>query len=235
MLSIVVPAHNEESVLAATLRALCDAVAALGEPFELIVVDDSSTDRTPEIARAFGATVVPVRLRHIGATRNAGARIAKGDVVIFVDADTIVPAAALRAVRAALDAGAVGGGAGVRADRAEPWWGPAVIATIAWLMRRLRLAAGCFLFARREVFERVGGFDERFLVSEEIHLSRALKKHGPFVIVRDAVITSGRKGRLMPARAVLRQFFVVLWPPSLKKRDRLPFWYGGEREHDEGS
>ena len=72
MLSVVVPAHNEARLLPATLQAIHAAAAAAGVPYELIVVDDASTDGTAEVARAHGALVVAVGLRQIAAVRNAG-------------------------------------------------------------------------------------------------------------------------------------------------------------------
>ena len=232
MISIIIPAYNEETLLAATLRAARDAADPLGDPYEIIVVDDGSTDRTAEIAREHGARVVSVHLRQIGAARNAGAQAAAGDLFIFIDADTIVPADVLRAAVAAVTAGAVGGGAGARQDSNDPRWGPAVFAFAAWLMRTAGWAAGCFMFVRADVFRLVGGFDERYFASEEIHLSRSVKTHGRFVILRDKVITSGRKGRLFTGRQVFAQFAMALWPGTLKRRDRLGIWYGGDREKD---
>lgn len=228
--SLIVPAYNEEFLLPATLRALIDAVAVVGLPAEVIVVDDGSTDRTAEIARDLGARVVSVKLRHIAGARNAGGRAAAGDVLIFVDADTIVPPDVLRDAVAAIEAGAVGGGAGVRYREGEVRWAAAVTAIIIWLMRRTKWAAGCFVFVRRDVFDRVGGFDERYFASEEIHFSRAVKKHGRFVMLRGDVVTSGRKARFFSARSVFMQFLVMLWPGSLKRRERLGFWYDGQRE-----
>ena len=228
--SIVVPAYNEEYLLGPTLASLNDAASALGNPIELIVVDDGSTDQTAEIARAMGARVVPVRLRHIAAARNAGGRAAVGDMLIFVDADTIVPLELLRQAVNAYEAGAVGGGAGVRYDVGDPRWAVIVTAIIIWIMRRAKWAAGCFVFVGRNVFDRVGGFDERYFASEEIHFSRAVKKHGRFVILNGTVVTSARKARLFSARAVFLQFLAMLWPGSLKRRDRLGFWYDGQRE-----
>jgi glycosyltransferase involved in cell wall biosynthesis len=229
-LSIVIPAYNEELLLPASLRALKDAVAALNLPAEIIVVDDGSTDRTAEVARGFAARVVPVALRHIAGARNAGGRAASGDLLIFVDADTIVPADVLGDAVKAYEAGAVGGGAGVRYAVNDPRWAAVVTAVIIWVMRRTKWAAGCFVFARKDVFDRVGGFDERYFASEEIHFSRAVKKHGRFVMLDGAVITSARKARLFSARAVFVQFLAMLWPGALKRRDRLGFWYDGQRE-----
>jgi glycosyltransferase involved in cell wall biosynthesis len=230
VISIIIPAYNEEALLVPTLRAVRESADATGVPYEVIVVDDGSTDRTAEIAKAGGARVVSVNLRQIGAARNAGAKVAAGDLLIFVDADTLVSAGVLRAAVAAVDAGAVGGGSAAQTDSNDPWWGPPAMVLASWLMRTARWAAGCFLFVRADVFRAVGGFDEQYFASEEIHLSRAVKKHGRFVILRELVTTSGRKGRLFTTRQFVWQFARALWPPTLKRRDRLEIWYGGERE-----
>lgn len=230
MISFVVPAYNEAALLGETLDTLRASAAPLGEPFEIIVADDGSTDETAAIARGHGALVVTIHVRQIGAARNAGARVATGDVLIFVDADTLVPPEVLVRAAAALRTGAVGGGAGVRADSNDPRWGPPAMAVVSWILRLAGWAAGCFIFVRRDVFERVGGFDERYFASEEIHLSRAVKKHGRFVILRERVITSGRKGRMFSAFQTFRQFASAIRPSTLRRRDRLGMWYGGQRE-----
>jgi glycosyltransferase involved in cell wall biosynthesis len=233
VISIVVPAYNEEALLAATLTHLRAAAGALGEPYEVIVVDDGSTDRTAAIAVAHGARLVSVNVRQIGAARNAGAKMASGELLVFVDADTLVPPEVLRGAVAAFRAGAVGGGSGARQDSNDPPWGPAVFGFAAWLIRTAGWAAGCFMFVSTDVFRRVGGFDKRYFAGEEIHLSRLVKKHGRFVILRERVITSGRKGRLFTGWQVFAQFARALWPGTLKRRDRLGIWYGGEREKDD--
>lgn len=230
VLSFVIPAHNEEALLGDTLRTLAASAATLREAHEIIVVDDDSTDRTATIAHEFGARVVRVRLRHIAAARNAGAREAQGDILVFIDADTLVPASVLAAAVRTIRDGAVGGGAMPLMDSDRPRWAAWTVTIVVSVLRTARWAAGCFVFARRDAFERVGGFDERYFASEEIHLSRALKKHGRFVIVDERVITSARKARQFSAAQTLRQFLRALWPGTLKRRERLPFWYGGRRD-----
>ena len=72
MISFIVPAYNEELLLPATLSALEAAAHALGEPSEIVVVDDASTDRTAAVAEEHGARVIQVNHRQIAATRNSG-------------------------------------------------------------------------------------------------------------------------------------------------------------------
>ena len=232
MISFVVPAHNEEALVGDSLRALMDAATAAGEPFEVVVVDDASTDRTAEIATAAGANVVRVDLRQIAAVRNAGARAATGQWLIFVDADTLVPAATIRQTIAALREGAVGGGAAVTLEPGSPWWLCFMMAAVVWGFRRIRWAAGCYLFARRADFEAVGGFDEAYYASEEVHLSRALKRRGRFVIVDHPVVTSARKARLFGPREFARVIVRVarLGTRAVKRREGLELWYDGQRE-----
>src|SRR5258708_20294880 len=120
LISFVIPAWNEESVSGPTLEAVSVATRHLTVPSEVIVADDSSTDRTAEIARQHGARVVSVQHRQISATRNAGARAAQGDLLIFIDADTIVNQEVVCAAVAAVRAGAVGGGCPIRFTRNIP-------------------------------------------------------------------------------------------------------------------
>src|SRR5258708_19378033 len=105
MISFIVPAYNEERLLGSTLDALHAAGHAAGELYELIVVDDASTDRTAIIAQRHGALLVSVAHRQIAATRNSGARKANGDLFIFVDADTIVNEAVVPSPVEALHSG----------------------------------------------------------------------------------------------------------------------------------
>jgi GT2 family glycosyltransferase len=223
VLSLIIPAHNEEALLGATLDALGEA--ARGLDAELIVVDDGSTDGTAAIARARGALVVEVQARQIAAARNAGARVARGRLLVFVDADTIVPAAVLADAVAAWRAGAVGGGAGAVFEPGAPPWAHRGIRFAGWVLRRARWAAGCFFFADRDAFQRSGGFDERYFASEEIHLSRALKRLGRFVILPGAVQTSARKSEQYSFAHTVWLMVRLARPGSLRSRKGLDFWY----------
>ena len=232
MISFIVPAYNEERLLGATLAALDAAGRALGERYEVIVVDDASTDGTAMIAQRHGARVVTVAHRQIAATRNSGAREANGDVFIFVDADTIVDEAVVRAAVRAIRDGAVGGGAAVEFDGDLPLYARLFVPLFVRLFRAARLAAGCFLFCTRSAFVAVGGFDEAFFGAEELVLSRALKRCGKFVVLRQPVVTSGRKLRTHSAREVLVVMgrLVLRGPQAVKQRQGMELWYDQRRE-----
>jgi glycosyltransferase involved in cell wall biosynthesis len=231
VLSFVVPAYNEERYLGATLDAIHASARELGIEYEIVVADDGSTDATAAIAAAAGARVVPVQHRQIARARNSGAGSARGDRLVFVDADTRVNALLLRAAMAALDAGAVGGGAhAVFADEA-PRWAHRLIRGVVGFMARLRWAAGCFIFVRRDAFEAVGGFDERHFAGEEIILSMALKRRGAFVILDEQVVTSPRKlmGRGPWETTWLILKLLARGMSGVRSRNNTQFWYDGRR------
>lgn len=232
MISFIVPAYNEEVLIGRTLDALDRAAQSIGEPFEIVVADDASSDRTAAIAEARGARLVRVNLRQIGATRNAGAHEAIGDKLIFVDADTVVSNEVVRTAIEAMNQGAAGGGSAVLFDGRLPHYAELVHPALVRFFRAAGLACGCFLFCTRRAFEAAGGFDEKLFASEEIAMSRALKRQGPFVVLRESVTTSGRKLRMYSGKQVLRIFagLLLAGPKALRRRDGLEVWYGGARE-----
>lgn len=235
MISFIVPAYDEERHLPRTLRAIGEASRGLDEESEVIVVDDDSADGTARVAAAAGARVVAVRHRQIAATRNAGGRAARGDLLLFVDADTTVTGAAVRGAVAALRRGAAGGGSAFRFDGRVPLYGRLLEAAGVRLYRALGLASGCFLFCTRAAFDATGGFDERLYGGEEAAFSRALRRQGRFVVLREAVTTSGRKLRAHPAREVLPLLarLALSGPRSLRRRAGLELWYGPRRPDPE--
>ena len=235
MISFIIPAHNEERLLPGTLRALDEAVRPIALAHEILVVDDSSTDRTGAIALEHGARVIPVRHRQIAATRNAGAREARGEMLVFVDADTIVSEPVVRAaVRAMLD-GAAGGGSAFRFGGRVPLYGRVMQALAVPLYRAAGLASGCFLFCTREAFRATGGFDEGMFGAEEAAMSRALRRQGRFVVLRESVTTSGRKLRAHSGREVLGTMarLALTGGRSIRRREGLEIWYGERRPDPE--
>jgi glycosyltransferase involved in cell wall biosynthesis len=235
MISFIVPAYNEEALIGPTLVALNRAAQALNQPYEVIVTDDASSDQTASIAEAHGARVIRVHFRQIAAARNAGARHAQGDRLIFVDADTLINEAVVRAAVEAMERGAVGGGSAVSFDGQVPRYAELMQPLLVRTLRAAGLACGCFLFCTREAFDDAGGFDEALFASEEIGMSQALKRQGRFVVLRESVTTSGRKLRMYSGKQVLLIMSRILLagPKALKNRERLELWYSGRREDPE--
>ncbi len=236
-LSFIVPAHDEEALLPRTLAALEDSIRVLADTCEIIVVDDASGDRTPEIAREKGARLVQVQNRQISKTRNAGAVAARGDFLIFVDADSVVSSRLVRSALVALRRGAVAGGSRIKFDGEVPRWGHAIEWISNHVYARAGLASGSFLFCTRAAFDQAGGFDESLFGAEEAAFSRELGKLGKFATLRDEVITSGRKVRAYSAREIFGTLVRLGIRPSLLRSadsPELAVWYG-ERRPDPGA
>jgi glycosyltransferase involved in cell wall biosynthesis len=231
--SVVVPAFDEESLLPGTLAALREAMAAVPHAGEVIVCDNNSTDRTAEVARAGGARVVFEPRNQIARARNAGAREAAGEWLVFVDADTRVPPALLREALDLLASGrACGGGARIRFEGATGRFGRTIVAAWDRISRRLRLAAGSFVFVRRDAFTESGGFPETVYAGEEVWLSLALKRWGrrrgmPFVRAESApATTSARKLEWFSAWALAGTLLLMtLCPPLARSRRFCRIWY----------
>ena len=228
MISFVVPAYNEAEFLPATLEAIHSAARSLGREYEIVVANDASTDDTAAVAEAHGARVVACSNRQIAATRNSGAAEAVGEYLIFVDADTTVNREVVGAALEALGGGAAGGGAGVRFAEPVPLEWRLFLWTVVHSFRITRWAAGSFVFCRRDAFEAAGGFDETMYAAEEIEVSRALKRQGRFVMLREYVETSGRKFNGHPSWKI---FFVLAsivlgGRRRVRRREGLELWYG---------
>src|SRR5262249_23928016 len=153
-----IPAHNEERHVAATLDSIHASARAVGQPYEVIVVNDASTDRTAAIAAERGARVIDVNYRQIAATRTAGAPQARGDVLFFMHGDTQANVPAVHASLRALKHGAVGGGCLFRYDGPIPWWAHVLHPIGITAGRFLTIVGGAFLFCRKADFDAVGGF-----------------------------------------------------------------------------
>ena len=231
--SIIIPAYNEEDYLPATLTALQEAMPKLGLRGEIIVVDNNSSDRTAAIAANQGVTVIFEAINQISRARNVGAREAQGRYLIFVDADTFIPLELLQQALANLESGdIIGGGACVAGNiplhyslrLLLKFWNVISILT--------KNAAGSFIYCQTDAFEAIGGFSEAVYASEEIWLSRKLKKLGRkrdqlFCIIKQPpVITSMRKMQwYSPLRIYLYLLLIAVFPLSVCIKSLCTFWY----------
>lgn len=239
-LSVVIPAFNEEKLLGATLAAVRQAQTAFTErgwAVELIVCDNRSTDRTAEIAREHGATVVFEPVNQIARARNRGAAAATGDWLLFIDADSLPSRELFADAARAIESGRVlACGAAVKLDTPE-WWARLLAAAwVAW-SRLARHMAGSFIAVDAAAFREIGGFSEILYVSEDVDLSRRLKKlarrkrRRVVILTRHPLLTSGRKIRLYTLRESLAFVLRFALHPRrvLTTREPCTFWYDGRR------
>jgi glycosyltransferase involved in cell wall biosynthesis len=239
--SIVVPAFNEAAYLPRLLHSIATARAAYGcqgDLVEVIVANNMSTDQTGAIAAAHGCRVVSECRRVISAVRNTGAAAARGDILLFVDADSQIHPETLKAIERTLAAGPVVGGAtGVRMDR----WGPgiAVSFSIQSLWARLTGWDTGVVFCRRADFDIVGGWDETLLFAEDLAFYQALRRLARqrgqrFVRLRGVkTITSARKfeqfGQWRWPLANIRIIWLALVRSPRAHRLIEQYWYKPRR------
>lgn len=187
LISVIIPALNEEPYLGRTLQALQQ-----GAGVQVIVVDGGSADDTVRQAESAGVRVMAAAGGR-ASQLNAGAQAAQGEILFFLHADTLAPPGFDRAMRAALQDPRVAAGAfrlGIRG--ASP--GLRLVEHLAnWRSRWLGLPYGDQgLFVRADLFREMGGFPE-LPIMEDYVMVRRLGRRGRLVILPLAVATSGRR------------------------------------------
>jgi glycosyltransferase involved in cell wall biosynthesis len=203
-ISVVIPAYNEERYLTAAIASLRRAAdffqRQCGETVELIVVDNNSTDRTADVARAASADqVLHNPINNIARTRNTGARAARGEWLAFCDADNQVTENMFVAIHDNLSRpGVIGGGTLVKPEKYNVTVAVyfTIWKTFTWFSR---VGVGV-MHCRKADFDKVGGFNEEIFAGEDVQFAYDLKKLGRatgrprFAVRRDAaIITSMRK------------------------------------------
>jgi glycosyltransferase involved in cell wall biosynthesis len=238
LISFVVPAHNEQACLARTLQAIRESARTIGQPFEIIVVDDASTDATAEIARQHQALVVRVNHRQIAATRNSGARASRGEWLFFVDADTIVNSSAVASALRAMEKGAVGGGGMTWVDMNEsvPLYARILLILLSFVPKLVGFTGGAFMFCTRAAFHATGGFNERLYWAEEGSFALALKRQGRFFVPWQYVLTSGRRLRTISGGQLLMGGIRMIFSPVklfTQRSSVQKVWYNSNRSDDD--
>lgn len=207
MISVVIPTLNEANNLPKCIEAIWDT----RENCEVVVVDAGSADGTREIALGLGAEVIAGAVRQRAAQLNLGAGRTHGAVLLFLHADTVIPAQAFQQIAAALMDAGVGGGAFARKFDSN-----SIFLGLTCAMAEVRnRAIGWHLgdqamFVRRSVFEKVGGFRlmDRF---EDLDFSRRLGAEARVVTLRPPVITSARRfAKEGPLKRTAKDLFLTM-------------------------
>lgn len=206
MISVIIPALNEAKALPATLQAL------LGQAghFEVIVVDGGSTDDTGAIASRYPGVRVLTAARGRAPQMNAGAAVARGDLLLFLHADTLLPPGAIETLNA-LEADPECRAGGFRQRFSGRHW---ALRLVSWLHNRRCAHTGIFygdqaMFVRRDLFRELGGFPVGDL--EDIALSERILEHCEPRFLDAAVVTDSRKFEQMgPLRSLMRCVIILV-------------------------
>ena len=239
--SVVLPAFNEEKLLPAALaavKAAASAFTARGWEWECVVCDNNSTDGTSAVACAAGATVVFEPVNQIGRARDAGARVATGEWLVFIDADSTPSAELFASIATRIAEGrALGGGSTVELEPGTPRFARFVCGLWNLWSRLAGWAAGSCVWVEAAAFRTVGGFGTEYYAGEEVFLSRRLKSLARrsgrrFVILADHPLrTSSRKLKLYTLTEGGSFFFRMLFTAgrAAKRPENCEIWYDGRR------
>ncbi len=204
LVSVVLPVLDEA-------RALPAALDALPAEWEVVVVDGGSRDGTPELAARHPSS--PRVLRVPGgraAQQNAGAAAGRGEVLVFLHADTRLPPGAGASLAGALaDPAVLGGNFALRFDGADSFG--RVLGRWYALQRRGGVYYGdSVLWLRRAVWEGLGGFRE-LAIMEDYDLVRRLERRGRTACLPGPAVTSGRRWRALGVRRTVFSWVVIRW------------------------
>jgi len=201
LVSVVVPAFNEEKRLPGTLARIREAFKALPElAYEIIVCDNNSTDSTATVAKTAGCKVVFEPINQISRARNQGANAASGKWLLFIDADSWPSSELICDMIPILEGSEhIGCGSTIRVVDG-PRWFKLAWESKNWSMRTFKWCPGAFILCRRDAFSQIGGFSKEYYIFEEMDFVNRLKAVGvrrgqKFIILnKHPFSTSGRKG-----------------------------------------
>ncbi len=206
LISVIIPTYNEANTLPSALLSISsDAIAV-----EILVVDCGSSDDTAKLAEEAGAVFLVSPLRQRAAQMNMGTRTAKGDILLFLHADTCLPAGALEKVAESMENPRVAGGAFCRRFVHPSFFLKFTCLLADW---RLRLFGWSFgdqgIFVRKSLFQEIGGFPEIDLF-EDLEFSRHLAESGKVIALSPPVLSSGRRFGRNPFRRTI-QDLILTW------------------------
>ncbi len=230
--SVIIPTYMEERAIGRTLHHL--SRAGRGHDVEIIVVDSDSSDRTREIASGLGASVVNIRKRGISVARNHGARLAKGEILIFIDADSIVPSNLFTRLESVFsEPGVVGASCNMMPDPSvrptlfeysfyRVWSG---VKSLAHAIKPCTSGENGIMI-RRETFNRLGGFDENLPVIEDLDFVFRASKCGSFPLLRDLTIKDSiRRFRELGALLFSKTYLTNWIYYTFMKSSRISEWH----------
>jgi hypothetical protein len=178
LFSVIVPARDEERYIGKCLDSIRLASAPFPGQVEVVVALNRCTDRTEEIARGFGARTIEVDGKNLAVIRNAAARVATGDIIVTIDADSTMSTNMLGEIERRLASGTfIGGGVAIWPDRMSPGILISGVVIALVLLVRRGISGGLFWTYRRD-FQAIGGFDESLVAVEDLDFAVRLRARG---------------------------------------------------------
>jgi len=215
-ISVVIPVKNEEDVISNCLKAVFSQSC---KPYEVVVVDGYSTDKTVEKAKKFQVEILYEDYGTVGGGRQVGLEKARGEYVAFTDADCIPEKDWLKNLTEGFDDDSVGVGGGIRNIRNGLWGKSSAIIMNTFLgsadsvqgrlfenKRSVKSISGCNSMYHREVLMEIGGFNVTLSINEDTELNRRLSKIGSLLYTPDAVVLHNQRRGLKDFARRMYQF-----------------------------
>jgi glycosyltransferase involved in cell wall biosynthesis len=197
-ISVIIPARNEESLIAGCLESIEAAARNFAGEVEIIASLNRCTDKTEEIARRYGAIIVNEDSKNLSRVRNRGAEAATGDIIVTIDADSRMTPNMLQEIDRQLAAGdCIGGGVAILPERLSLGILVSALLLVPYGIVH-RISAGLF-WCMRSDFQAIGGFNDTLITLEDVDFAKRLKAHGKLrgkrfkTIMRAQIVTSCRK------------------------------------------
>ncbi len=234
-LSIVIPAKNEEKCLPRLLESI---KAQSYKDYEVIVVDDGSKDKTSEIAKSFGCRVIRVIRSGPGNTRNRGAKLSRGNMLLFLDADSMLPAFFLKNCVTEIRERKLSSGtvsivplSNKLVDRLFYLFYNSWQKAVQYFDPH---AVGVCIFINKNLFDKLNGFDLGVTFAEDHDLVRRSRKFGKFRVINSAKIYNDvrrfdKEGRLKVAVIMIYALFHRTFFGEFRRKEKL-IWEAGDIE-----
>jgi glycosyltransferase involved in cell wall biosynthesis len=230
--SVIIPAYDEEEYLPATLVRVGQALSIIASPSEIIVVDNDSQDGTKQVAEDFGIKVILEREHNISKVRNTGAKSSTGDVLIFIDADTLVPETLFQKILVVMeDENCLGGAVAVEYEDFQRKWMKFYLLGWKFWGKFFNMAQGAAQFCRKCVFEELDGYDPTIFMGEDVEFYWRLSKFAKrnrghlYFIEHPKVRTSARRFDKMNLWKTLLFTHPILILLTWRKKSYWKDWY----------
>jgi len=208
LISVVIPCFNHARFLPEAI----ESVLTQNYPnFEIIVVANGCTDATVEVARDRCNRLIVLSQKNLGVARNLGARMAKGDLLVFLDADTLLEPMTLRIIAQKFQPGDAAGTIKGEPDRSSP--GYCFLYALKNFTHRTALHCGSsgLILCWKKDFEKIGGFDEGLEVRENSELIWRLKKLGAYRYIGDVTATTSMRRYQQEGLGRMFRLWVKVW------------------------